>query len=213
LNLRNLEKIIYQLNFKRNSNFLRNITLKSHEFLTDAPQSVIEIKGEIGRTPSKDIDEDRKSLHSDEDKYDEIKMESDEDLKLPNMDVIPEENTTEEEKKQASIEQSATKHETFDSFIVNNDYFGQEDEKMSDILDLTDINAIRLSEHTNILSKHGDHTHDANGTVDDIIANLEGTGKLRGSSKPTKVEDINSVMNSHDYVVIKNTGKGSVSGE
>jgi hypothetical protein len=40
--------------------------------------------------------------------------------------------------------------------------------------------------------------------MDDIMAGLDRSNKLRRSDKPTKVEDINSVMESQNYVVIKN---------
>lgn len=39
--------------------------------------------------------------------------------------------------------------------------------------------------------------------MDDIMANFDKPNKLRKASKPTKVEDINSVMESQNYVVIK----------
>lgn len=75
-------------------------------------------------------------------------------MKMPDMDVI--EEVTEESKINEAEEQAVMKNETFDSFIVNADYFGDDpDNKMFDdqSMDITQIGSknTRGSDASNLL--------------------------------------------------------------
>lgn len=176
-------------------------------FETPAKQSE-EVPGE---------DDDRKSLHSEEDQYAEIDMEDNDEIKALRMEPIAEvpENSEDQSKPEAispgtgkdSVtpeEQKATIHDSFDTFIVN-DYFGEEDKCFDASINMTGIFAVRNSEIPS--GKSVDATYDGNHTVDAIVANIESASKLTRTSKPIKVNDINQVMDNIDYVVNKSTVK------
>jgi ankyrin repeat protein len=138
-------------------------------------------------------------------------MGKDNDLKLPDMEII--EEMTEESKQSVAGEQEVMKNETFNSFIVNADYFGDEQDQdhktfINQSIDITSIGNknSRSSNFGNMLNSNNlDATNNCNDTMDDIMANLDRSDKLRRSDKPTKVEDINSVMENQNYVVIRNS--------
>jgi ankyrin repeat protein len=138
-------------------------------------------------------------------------MGKDNDLKLPDMEVI--EEMSEESKQSVAEDQEVMKNETFDSFIVNVDYFGDEQEQdhktfINQSIDITSIGNKNSqgSNFSNMLNSNSlDATNNCNDTMDDIMANLDRSDKLRRSGKPTKVEDINSVMENQNYVVIRNS--------
>jgi hypothetical protein len=162
-------------------------------------------------------DDERKSLHSEEDQYSEIDMEDNDEIKALRMEKIPEASETAEDPFRSETisalqgidsvtpeEQKATIHDSFDTFIVN-DYFGEEDKCFDASIDVTGIFAVRNSQHSS--GKNIDATYDGNGTVDAIVANIESASRLTKASKPIKVNDINQVMNNIDYVVNKSTVK------
>jgi len=95
------------------------------------------------------------------------------------------------------------------SFIVNQDYFGDEDAK-DKIIDtsidrITQINKVHwASDYSGILTSKPNDIDGVNDTVDDLVMNLENPkGRIYRVGKPTKVEDINSVMNEQNYAVLK----------
>ena len=112
------------------------------------------------------------------------------------------------------------KNDTFDSFIVNADYFGDDqdnkifDDQSMDFTTIGNKNGRSSSGTSNLMvTRNLDATNIGNDTMDDIMANLERPNKLRKSNKPTKVEDINSVMESQNYVVIRNAKNDDASGD
>lgn len=137
-------------------------------------------------------------------------------MQIPGMETIEEEPNT-EDRIQEESEAAAKQNETLDSFIINQDYFGEDD---NDRIMETSIDRItqiggsqRHTEISNLLSnKNLEFSSYGNDTVDDIIDGLESRGtKINRAGKPTKVEDINSVMEGHNYAVIKNFKKGEMS--
>lgn len=153
-------------------------------------------------------------------------MGKNEDIKLPIMDVIDETEKEEESQNQSTIPSkepvaSDTRktenkaNDTLDSFIINQDYFGDNDQEriLGESIDrITQIhNSIRPSDVSGLGITRGlDASAMVNDTVDDIVANLENPGRLTRSNRPTKVDDINSVMENQDYVVFKSIKKGEV---
>lgn len=138
------------------------------------------------------------------------------DLKVPGMDTIKEEEEdTKEDPEDAKAEQKAIQNDTLDSFIINQEYFGEEEKEkfMENSIDrITQIgNTYRPSECSNLgTTKNLDVSNFNNDTMDDIMNNLENPFRFSRTGKPTRVEDINSVMEDQNYVVIKNYKKGEI---
>lgn len=140
-------------------------------------------------------------------------MGADKDMKLPILPAIS------EEVKLESAEDENKKNETLDSFIVNQDYFGDDGAKEkfaeTSIDRITQISPnARSSEYGNGLmtSKMTFAPSEVgNDTMDELMANFENPYRKMRAGKPTKVTNINEVMEGQNYAVIKNNKNGSIS--
>jgi hypothetical protein len=157
-------------------------------------------------------EDSRESLHMEEEQYSEIDMGKNEDIKALVMEPIVEEDKVEDEEEQLDdSEPVVKKNDTLDSFIVNNDYFGEDDfqDKFDNSIDrITHIGPSQRSDVSYLMStKNAEYSQFESDTIDNIMLGFESNNGLGKTSRPTKVDDINTVMNKMNYMIIKDAGK------
>lgn len=170
---------------------------------------------EEGASPSEaqkkdDKEDSRESLHMEEEEYKEIDMGKNEDIKALVMEPIIEEAKVEDDEVDEE-EPVVKKNDMLDSFIVNNEYFGEDDfqDKFDNSIDrITHINPSPRSDVSYLMStKNVESSQFESDTLDNIMLGFENNNGMGRTSKPTKVDDINTVMNKMNYMIIKDVGK------
>ena len=167
-------------------------------------------------SPADDKEDSRDSLRMDEEEYEEIQMGKNEDLKVPVMSTIQEDVKNEdsaitEDKVEDTNNDKA--NESMNSFIVNTDYFGEDEENMkmmdSSIDRFTQIGSANGNRDVSYLvsTRNMDNSQAGNDTIDNIMFGLESPGIYGKTSRPTKVKNINEEMENQNYMVIKDASR------
>lgn len=104
---------------------LLNLRLLENSKEEDADEPRVVFKDKAPKyLPEDDNEDSRNSLHEEEELFEEINMGENKDIKIPGMQTIDEDLSNE-------IEDTVKVNDKLDSFIVNLDYFGNEEKKQS----------------------------------------------------------------------------------
>ena len=104
---------------------LLNLHLLENSKEEDADEPRVVFKDKAPKyLPEDDNEDSRNSLHEEEELFEEINMGENKDIKIPGMQTIDEDLSNE-------IEDTVKVNDKLDSFIVNLDYFGNEEKKQS----------------------------------------------------------------------------------